>query len=92
LRANTELHHELTAAKSCGAEGIGLYRSEFLYFGHPLGFPSMEEQLAVYRWLASEMSPHPVAIRTLDSGSEKILESPDTECLVNPSMGCAASG
>lgn len=87
LLANTELRHELLAAKACGAEGIGLYRSEFLYFGHRQGFPSMEDQLAVYRELAREMSPHTVAIRTLDAGSEKLLESPDAECLTNPSMG-----
>ena len=78
LRANTELLHELSAAKNCGAEGIGLFRSEFLYFGHPQGFPAMEEQLAAYRTLAREMSPHPVAIRTLDAGSEKVCEEART--------------
>jgi phosphoenolpyruvate-protein phosphotransferase (PTS system enzyme I) len=87
LRANTELPYELTAAKRCGAEGIGLYRSEFLYFGHPQGFAKMEEQLAVYSMLAREMSPHPVAIRTLDAGSEKVYNSPDLTNQANPSMG-----
>jgi phosphotransferase system enzyme I (PtsI) len=87
LLANTELPHELTVAKSHGAEGIGLYRSEFLYFGHPMGFPQMEEQLAVYRMLAREMSPHPVAIRTLDAGSEKVGSGPDLNSQANPSMG-----
>lgn len=87
LRANTELPHELSAAKACGAEGIGLFRSEFLYFGHPQGFPEMEEQLATYRTLAREMSPHTVAIRTLDAGSEKVFESGDPAGEANPSMG-----
>jgi phosphotransferase system enzyme I (PtsI) len=87
LLANTELPHEWTSAKACGSEGIGLHRSEFLYFAHPNGFPGMEEQLAVYGLLAREMSPHPVAIRTLDAGSERILNSPDSEYLTNPSMG-----
>lgn len=87
LLANTELQHELNTAKSCGAEGIGLYRSEFLYFGHPHGYPSMEYQLSVYRALARGMNPHPVAIRTLDAGSEKLLKGLDTECVINPSMG-----
>jgi phosphotransferase system enzyme I (PtsI) len=87
LLANTELPHELAAAKTYGAEGIGLYRSEFLYFGHPKGFPKMEEQLEVYRMLAREMSPHSVAIRTLDAGSEKIYTSPDLTTQENPSMG-----
>lgn len=87
LRANTEMLRELSAAKQCGAEGIGLFRSEFLYFGHPHGFPGMEEQLAAYRRLASEMSPHPVSIRTLDAGSERVSESPDLIRQENPSMG-----
>jgi phosphotransferase system enzyme I (PtsI) len=87
LRANTELPNELAAAKACGAEGIGLYRSEFLFFSHPQGFPQMEEQLSVYRGLAREMSPHAVAIRTLDAGSERIRESPDPASQENPSMG-----
>jgi phosphoenolpyruvate-protein phosphotransferase (PTS system enzyme I) len=87
LRANTELPHELAAAKASGAEGIGLYRSEFLFFSHPHGFPGMEEQLSVYRTLAREMSPHAVAIRTLDAGSERIYDSPDPAGQANPSMG-----
>jgi phosphotransferase system enzyme I (PtsI) len=85
LRANTELPHELTAAIACGAEGIGLYRSEFLFFAHPHGFPRMEEQRSVYSTLARAMSPHPVAIRTLDAGTERLGES--GECSTNPSMG-----
>jgi phosphotransferase system enzyme I (PtsI) len=87
LRANTELLRELSAAKRCGAEGIGLFRSEFLYFRHPQGFPGMEEQLAAYRRLAREMSPHPVAIRTLDAGSEKVRDGQALASQENPSMG-----
>jgi phosphoenolpyruvate-protein phosphotransferase (PTS system enzyme I) len=87
LRANTEMMHELSAAKNCGAAGIGLFRSEFLYFRHPQGYPGMEEQLVVYRRLTREMSPYPVAIRTLDAGSEKVGGSPDPTQQENPSMG-----
>jgi phosphoenolpyruvate-protein phosphotransferase (PTS system enzyme I) len=87
LRANTEMLHELSVAKRCGAEGIGLFRSEFLYFGHPQGIPGMEEQLAAYRRLVKEMSPHPVAIRTLDAGSESVCDGPDLANQENPSMG-----
>jgi phosphoenolpyruvate-protein phosphotransferase (PTS system enzyme I) len=87
LRANTELHHEMSTAKSCGADGIGLYRSEFLYFSHPQETPTMEDQLGVYRTLARGMHPHPVAIRTLDAGAEKLLKSSESEFPVNPSMG-----
>jgi phosphoenolpyruvate-protein phosphotransferase (PTS system enzyme I) len=87
LCANTELHHELNTAKSCGANGIGLYRSEFLYFSHPLESPSMADQLEVYRALAIGMHPHPVSIRTLDAGSEKLLKRSDAESPINSSMG-----
>jgi phosphoenolpyruvate-protein phosphotransferase (PTS system enzyme I) len=87
LCANTELPHELSAAKASGAEGIGLYRSEFLFFSHPHGFPGMEEQLSVYSELAREMNPYAVAIRTLDAGSERIYDSPDPAGQANPSMG-----
>ncbi|MBN1569610.1 MAG: phosphoenolpyruvate--protein phosphotransferase [Acidobacteria bacterium] len=87
LRANTEMLRELDAAKRGGAEGIGLFRSEFLFFGHPHRIPGMEEQLAAYRMLAREMSPHPVSIRTLDAGSERLSEIPDLIKPENPSMG-----
>jgi phosphoenolpyruvate-protein phosphotransferase (PTS system enzyme I) len=87
LRANTEMLHELDAAKRCGAEGIGLFRSELLFFGHPQGLPGMDEQLAAYRQLAREMSPHSVAIRTLDAGSERMSEEPELTGQANPSMG-----
>jgi phosphotransferase system enzyme I (PtsI) len=87
LLANTELPHELSTAKLCGAEGIGLFRSEFLYYGRLHGFPSVEEQLATYRQLAREMNPLPVAIRTLDAGSEMVCYNADMVTQANPSMG-----
>lgn len=85
--ANIEFEHETDAAKSYGAEGIGLYRSEILYFRHPDGKPSMEEQLAAYQKLAVEMKPLPVNIRTLDTGAEKLLPSEKPEKHANPNMG-----
>jgi phosphoenolpyruvate-protein phosphotransferase (PTS system enzyme I) len=87
LRANTELLNESSTVKKCGAEGIGMFRSEFLFFGHPQGNPSLEDQYAAYSKLAKEMSPHSVAIRTLDAGSEKILRNNDVDNQANPSMG-----
>jgi phosphotransferase system enzyme I (PtsI) len=87
LRANTELPYELTTAKSCGAEGIGLFRSELLFFGRPQGFPKMEEQLETYRTLVKEMHPHAVAVRTLDAGSEQIDSHGEFAGQPNPVMG-----
>jgi phosphoenolpyruvate-protein phosphotransferase (PTS system enzyme I) len=78
LQANTELPDEVGAAKRCGAEGIGLFRSEFLYFSHPSGSPSMSEQFEVYRMLSREMSPHAVAVRTLDMGPDKRVDRMDS--------------
>ncbi len=87
LRANTELPEEVKAAKRCGAQGIGLFRSEFLYFGHPDRSPSVEQQLEVYRMLAREMSPYPVAVRTLDAGADRIAMGMESGVESNPSMG-----
>jgi len=87
LCANIEFEHEVVAAKSCGAEGVGLYRSELLYFRHPAGKPSIDEQVAAYRRLAEEMKPHPTSIRTLDAGAEKALPSEKPEHCANPNMG-----
>ena len=87
LQANTELPHEVLAARKCGAEGIGLFRSEFLFFAHPQGFPSMSEQLETYQMLAREMAPHPVAVRTLDAGGDKTWARTEPSAEPNPSMG-----
>jgi phosphoenolpyruvate-protein phosphotransferase (PTS system enzyme I) len=87
LQANTEFPHEVGAAKRSGAEGIGLFRSEFIFFGHPHGYPTMEEQFEIYRKLAEEMAPYPVAIRTLDTGADK--KAPDSQGVIpsNSNMG-----
>lgn len=87
LRANMELPYEVETAKICGAEGIGLFRSEFLFFAHPGAFPSMEEQFETYMLLVQEMSPNPVAVRTLDAGSDKVFGGMEPSSETNPSMG-----
>ena len=87
LLANTELPHEVRAAKRCGAQGIGLFRSEFLFFAHPHGLPDMQAQLETYSMLAQEISPYPVSIRTLDAGEEAQPAGADASERTNPSMG-----
>jgi phosphotransferase system enzyme I (PtsI) len=87
LQANTELPHEVRIAKRCGAEGIGLFRSEFLFFAHPNGVPSLDDQLEIYQLLANEMRPYPVSVRTLDIGADKILPGSSATAYPNPSMG-----
>ncbi|HWC65082.1 MAG TPA: putative PEP-binding protein, partial [Thermoanaerobaculia bacterium] len=71
LRANLELPGEASALVRYGAEGIGLFRSEFLFLAASDGPPSAEVQEHVYAALAEECRPHPVVVRTYDLGGEK---------------------
>lgn len=84
LSANIELPEELDDALSHGADGIGLYRTEFLYLvGHEL--PSEEQQTQTYLDIARKIAPHSVIIRTLDLGADKMpTQMPDE---ANPALG-----
>ncbi|MDR2140990.1 MAG: phosphoenolpyruvate--protein phosphotransferase [Deltaproteobacteria bacterium] len=75
---NLELVEELPAIIANGGEGIGLYRTEFLYLTRP-ELPSEEELYEVYRRVVASAAPRPVTIRTLDLGADKILAVSDTE-------------
>jgi len=70
LLANIEFPHEVEACLARGAEGVGLYRTEFLYLGRG-NEPSEEEQFAAYRRVAESLRDRPVVIRTLDLGADK---------------------
>lgn len=89
LRGNVELADEVPLAISQGAEGIGLYRSEFLYMNRPLP-PSEEEQLQAYGDILAKMAPHPVTIRTLDVGGDKFVPEINLADEANPAMGLRA--
>ncbi|MDI3262049.1 MAG: phosphoenolpyruvate--protein phosphotransferase [Fulvimonas sp.] len=70
LFANAEMPADIGAARACGADGVGLYRTEFLFLrGKQL--PSEEEQFVAYRDLVLGMGGLPVTIRTLDLGADK---------------------
>src|SRR5699024_12391712 len=71
LRANVELAADSADAAHLGAEGIGLYRTEFLYLNRD-DTPSEEEQLAVYRRILQSVAS-PVTIRTLELGAVKTI-------------------
>ena len=90
LMANIELPEEMRAARRCGAEGVGLYRSEFLYLKTAPELPTEDEHYAIYRDLAEQALPHEVVIRTLDLGGEKydatLLERRES----NPVLGLRA--
>lgn len=71
LDANVEFLDEASTAQMYGAEGIGLFRSEYM-LGRGLQWPSEEQQLDVYRRLIDQMHPHPVTVRTFDVGLEAL--------------------
>ncbi len=72
IRANIELTSEIPDVVGYGADGVGLFRSEFLYLSKEgVEFPSEEEQAAVYREVVAGVAPRPVVIRTYDLGGKK---------------------
>ncbi len=86
LSANIELPDEVEAAPRNGAEGIGLYRTEFLYLNRS-ALPTEEEQYATYRKVAEQVQPHPLIIRTFDLGGDKLAGALDGDDEQNPFLG-----
>lgn len=72
LAANIELPQEIPYIKEHGVHSIGLYRTEFFYMNRD-DLPSEEEQFKAYKYVAEEIKPHSVIIRTLDLGGDKFL-------------------
>jgi len=87
--ANIELPEEVSSALSLGAEGIGLFRSEFIYF-RSITHPSEEDHYQVYSRLAKEAHPRPVYIRTVDVGGEKKVPQMKVDIEPNPALGLRA--
>ena len=91
LQCNLELPYELALARQVGAEGVGLLRSEFLYMNRDT-LPSEDEQFVAFKEIVEGMEGHPVTVRTLDVGSDKLAYSlgehisPST----NPALGLRA--
>jgi len=93
LLANIELPDDCPAALDAGAAGVGLFRSEFLFMGRGVGYPtkipSEDEQFEQYRKAVMEMKGRPVTIRTLDIGADKPLDQNEHTAL-NPALGLRA--
>jgi phosphotransferase system enzyme I (PtsI) len=89
LLANVELPSEALLAVEHGAEGIGLYRTEFLYIDRR-DLPGEEEQFELYRSIARICAPRPVTLRTFDLGGDKIARSLPTPREENPALGVRA--
>jgi len=85
LLANIEFPNEMPACIANGADGIGLYRSEFLFLAH--GEPSEQDQYDAYREVIEGFSGKPVTIRTFDLGADKYSLSPSQYPEPNPMLG-----
>lgn len=86
LAANVEFAHEYDAIHRSGAEGVGLYRTEFFLLGDG-SLPDEEMQYEHYRNLVESCSPHEVIFRTLDSGGDKLPFEVLEEKEDNPFLG-----
>jgi phosphotransferase system enzyme I (PtsI) len=89
LSANIELPDDLEQVRKCGAEGVGLYRTEFLYMNR-FELPTEEDQFETYRRVAEEVRPHSVIIRTLDLGGDKFMSALNLPEELNPFLGWRA--
>jgi len=86
LLTNIGVLDELEIIKDLSCEGIGLFRTEFLYLGKQ-NLPSEEEQFTVYKELAEKMNPMPVTIRTFDLGGDKLAPLGSEKQEENPYLG-----
>jgi len=87
--ANIELVEEIPSVLQHGAEGIGLYRTEYLYLNRK-DLPSEEDHFQAYKKVAEGIYPHPAIIRTLDIGGDKFISHMDLAEEMNPAMGLRA--
>ncbi|HEX8739183.1 MAG TPA: phosphoenolpyruvate--protein phosphotransferase [Casimicrobiaceae bacterium] len=91
LNANIELPEDIDAALANGAEGVGLFRSEFLFLNRP-ELPGEDEQFEAFRKVAKGMQGRPVTIRTFDLGADKQQAGLEglTRVAPNPALGLRA--
>ncbi|MCX7028165.1 MAG: phosphoenolpyruvate--protein phosphotransferase [Spirochaetes bacterium] len=88
LKANIEVPEEVRSAVEYGADGIGLFRSEFLFLGGHI--PGEEAQFKAYKQVVEAMGDKPVTIRTLDIGGDKVLPEFGAQDEKNPLLGWRA--
>ena len=89
LLANIEFVSDVKSMHDRGGEGIGLYRTEFLYMNRYYT-PSEAEHFKAYKSLAKQVAPHPSTIRTLDLGGDKFISQLDVYDEINPVLGLRA--
>lgn len=89
LMANIELPLEAKAVRERGGEGIGLFRTEYLFLTRK-SLPSEQEQIEEYRHVVEAVQPYPVVIRTFDLGGDKIMPGLELPKENNPFLGWRA--
>ena len=89
LSANVESPDDTEAVTACGADGVGLFRTEYLFINRDV-LPTEEEQFVAYHQVAVALKPQPVIIRTLDLGGDKFLSHLALPKEMNPFLGWRA--
>ena len=89
LAANIEFPDEIPSVLAHGADGIGLYRTEYFYLNRA-DLPNEDEQFEAYKTVAEKIAPQFVVIRTLDLGGDKFLSSLELPHEMNPILGLRA--
>ncbi|MBD3379980.1 MAG: phosphoenolpyruvate--protein phosphotransferase [Candidatus Omnitrophica bacterium] len=89
VAGNIELPEDVASVISHGAEGIGLYRTEYFYMNRQ-DVPSEEEQFNAYKSVAQRIKPNSVIVRSLDLGGDKFLSALDVPKEMNPFLGWRA--
>ena len=89
VMANIELLEEIPSVLEHGSEGIGLYRTEFLYMNRK-ELPSEEEHFQTYKSVVEQLYPHFTTIRTLDIGGDKFISHLELAEEMNPALGLRA--
>lgn len=89
LAANIEFPEDVPSVIQHGAEGIGLYRTEFIYLNRT-DLPTEEEHFEAYRGVVKKVAPYSVIIRTMDLGGDKFLSHLQVPREMNPYLGWRA--
>lgn len=89
LMGNIELANEVPSINQYGADGIGLFRTEFSYLSRD-DFPDEEELFEQYKYIVEQVAPNPVVIRTLDINGDKALSYDSSQNEENPALGLRA--
>jgi len=87
LMSNIEIPAETSQVTRFKSEGIGLFRTEFLFLDRE-ELPTEDEQFKIYKSIAEKIAPFPLVIRTIDVGGDKLTKILNIENEANPNLGC----